>query len=737
MMRWTSLGAMFGGLSVLGAALLVGCAPPPAPEVDEAIRADAEAVSATVQTGDGPEERVPAAPVAVSSVGTLRIREIKVIEDNGQHGIFAKLSTAPNSESHFTLAEPNRLIIELEGDVGGGPLAAQYPVDNPAIKQVAVGSHEGKIRISVTVKGEEFPSYTVDTLNDTLVAFLGEPRGSSEPVREQIIFTERALPGTAPPPAPVAEVPAHQQLAAAELPPSDVTVRSPSAKKSREPVGKIQSAGGAGHDAEPQADVDFVRKGVIYYGQPISLDLKEADIHNVLRLMAEVSKLNVVATSDVKGNVTLRLFDVPWDQALDIVLQVMSLESVREGNVVRVSTVKRLREEREEQIKAREARREAEPLRVAYVRVNYAKAKNLVNLISGTGKGAAKAGGKRSGAREREQGVLTPRGSVMADEFTNTLIIRDIERGITDATDLVRRLDVQTPEILIESNIVEASTDFARDLGVQWGYRASVGPQTGSATGYNFPGTVGFGGAGLGAGSSGVPFLADFPAGGNFGPKSGSALDLALGSLDGTQALDSRITALEEQGKARIISRPRLVTLNNVSATIKSVTILRVRMPSTGTQVATGGAQVSGGSTATEKIETGITLKVTPQVSSDGFVMLDLYAKSSQADFSRTVDNIPTEILREANSHVLVRDGQTFVIGGVYRDSRTETMKGVPFFGSVPGLAWLFHNESRSKRREDLLVFITPRIVGSVKAFGGLPTASELWQRRAGSGEPG
>jgi type IV pilus assembly protein PilQ len=224
-----------------------------------------------------------------------------------------------------------------------------------------------------------------------------------------------------------------------------------------------------------------------------------------------------------------------------------------------------------------------------------------------------------------------------------------------------------------------------------------------------------------------VPFLVDFPAGGNFGPGAGTALDLALGSLNGANSLDVRLTALEQKGKGRIISRPRVVTLNNVAATIQSLTILRVRLPSTGTVVNTGaGGSAGTATTATEKIETGITLEVTPQVSSDGFVLLDMFAKSSQADFSRTVDNIPTEITRQATSHVLVRDGQTVVLGGIYRDTATENTSGVPWLNTLPVFKWLFQNDVKAKRREDLLVFLTPRGC-TTRSAPTVPTAQQLW----------
>jgi type II secretory pathway component GspD/PulD (secretin) len=176
--------------------------------------------------------------------------------------------------------------------------------------------------------------------------------------------------------------------------------------------------------------------------------------------------------------------------------------------------------------------------------------------------------------------------------------------------------------------------------------------------------------------------------------------------------------------------------LNNVAATIKSLTVIRVRLPSTGTVINTGAGGAAGTSqTATEKIETGITLVVTPQVSSDGFVLLDMFAKSSQADFTRTVDNIPTEITREATSHVLVRDGQTVVLGGIYRDESSDTRDGVPFFADMPGLGWMFRSNQRQTRREDLLLFLTPRILQSATSTGEQPTGAQLWENRNGDGE--
>jgi type IV pilus assembly protein PilQ len=686
------------------AAALLGCAPKPA-ALDETTPRQREVVSKEEVTNVSVANPAPDGDV-------LLIRELKIIDDNGQQGVFAKLSRPPQNLSHTMLSNPNRLMIEMTGPMGQNIIAERYAVNNPMVEQVQVGSDEGKIRLTLLLKGDSQPTYTVDTLNDSVVAFLGEPRGTGEPVHESIVFTQRAVPGAAPAPAPVA----------APIPAPERRPPAPAVAAAAPPRPQASTT-------TETADVGGQAKK-LYFGQPISLDLKDADVHNVIRLLADVSGLNIVATDDVKGSITLRLNEIPWDQALDIVLQTQNLESVHEGNVVRISTVKRLREEREELQKAQRAALTVEPLQVAYIRVNYAKAKKLGELINGTSR-VGQGQGQQVRRNDVEiEGVLTARGSVMVDEFTNTLIVRDIERGIRNARELVHQLDVQIPQILIESNIVEATTNFARELGVQWGYQANIGPQTGTSTGANFPGTINFAGSGLGTGGGGTPFLVDFPAQGNFGPGAGSALGLALGSLNGAQQLDLRLTALEQRGQGRIISRPRVVTLNNVAATIQSLTILRVRLPSTGTVVNTGAGGTAGtATTATEKIETGITLEVTPQVSSDGFVLLDMFVKSSEPDFTRTTDNIPNEITRQATSHVLVREGQTVVLGGIYRDVSNNNVNGVPWFMNIPGLGWLFKNTELTKSREDLLVFLTPRVLKTATT-DQLPTGTQLWEQR-------
>ncbi|MEW6272731.1 MAG: type IV pilus secretin PilQ, partial [Thermodesulfobacteriota bacterium] len=485
-------------------------------------------------------------------------------------------------------------------------------------------------------------------------------------------------------------------------------------------------------------DESSVRKR--YTGRRISLEFKDADILNVLRIIADVAHRNIVATDDVKGQVTIVLYDVPWDQALDILLKSTGLEMVQYDDVITVSTAKRLEEERRARLAARQAGVELEPLRTEYIRINYVKAAELARLLGGSGTQSAAAASATDAivannaigdTASQRRGLLSSRGLVQVNEATNTLIVRDVEDGIRNARELVRQLDVQTPQVAIQGLIFEADTNLDRDLGIRWGARYVASPETGNPTGRNFPGRVGVGGSGPNQQDpeNPLPVMFDFPAS-QVVPGAGSTLGLVLGSLSGSTTIDAELTALEQAGKGKVISRPKVITLNNAEAVIQSLEILRVRLPSTGTVINTGPGGVAGGQvTATQAIDTGIILRVTPQVSSDGYVLMQLFVKSSVPS-NITTDDIPNEISRQATSQVLVREGETVVIGGVYRQRANTAESGVPYLRTVPVLGWLFKNNLLRDNRQELLVFITPKIVWRKDTPAALPTAAELWDRR-------
>ena len=424
----------------------------------------------------------------------------------------------------------------------------------------------------------------------------------------------------------------------------------------------------------------------VYTGRLISLDLQDTDIDNALRIIAEVSNLNIIASDDVSGKVTLRLIDVPWDQALDVILKTNGLDQVTEGNVIRIAPIDKLRQEREALRDAKKAAENLEDLTVQYIRVSYARVAEL---------------------KEQVESVLSERGTVAVDERTNQLIIKDIKKGQERAIELIKKLDLRTPQVLLETQIVEGQRNILRDLGFQWNFTYIASPATGNATGLNFPNSVNMQG---GTSDGANPFAVNFPA--VLTDAGGSAVTAVLDSADGSRSLSARVSALETEGKVKVISRPQVATVNNKQAEIRSVETVRVRLPDSGTSIATGAGAASsgGGKTAFEEIDVGITLQVTPQASPDYFVLLDVDAKSSTFG-SNQVDNIPSTLERQATSTILVKSGQTFALGGVYRIEDTDQVQGVPFLKDIPVLGVLFRRTFLDKSDEELIFFITPHIV--------------------------
>jgi type IV pilus assembly protein PilQ len=422
-----------------------------------------------------------------------------------------------------------------------------------------------------------------------------------------------------------------------------------------------------------------------YTGKLISLDLQDTEIDNALRIIAEVSNLNIVASEDVIGKVTLRLTDVPWDQALDVILKTHGLDKVLEGNVMRIAPVDKLRVEREALKQAQIADMELAQLLVKYIRVSYGKASELKSLV---------------------ETVLSERGTVAYDERSNQLIVKDIQSGLDNVTELVSKIDLRTPQVLLETQIVEAGRNLTRDLGSELGFQYIQSPATGNGTGLNFPSAIAVGGtlANNGIGASAFPASVSATA--------GSAVSMLFDSADGTKSLELRLTQLEQEGRVRIVSRPAVATTNNKPAEIKSVEKYRVRLPSGGTSVATGqGSTANGtGGAATEVIEAGIVLNVTPQASPDYYILLDIKAKSSSFGTS-DVEGIPNEIERSASSSVLVSSGQTFALGGIYKLMDRDSVSGVPFIKDIPVIGTFFRRMQTTNTDEELLFFITPRIV--------------------------
>ncbi len=472
-----------------------------------------------------------------------------------------------------------------------------------------------------------------------------------------------------------------------------VSATSMAAALNSEARGQLADNKKADKKSDKKGDIPSADGSKIYTGKLISLDLQDTSIDNALKIIAEVSRLNIIASEEVKGKVTLRLVDVPWDQALDVILKTNGLDQVAEGNVVRIAPVRKLREEREALIESKKAAQSLEETQVVYIRISYARASELV---------------------EQVQSVLTERGSVVVDERTNQLIIKDVQEGLKKSYYLVAKLDLRTPQILLETQIVEGARSFSRDFGVKWNAakRSSSG-NTIFGDPNTFAGTTKV----IDSGSRNEDRLTEdvSATAGILGFGSGGLGFGAIWSMGDWNILNA-LEAFEQEGKAKIISRPQIATVNNKPAEIKSVQTIRVRNTSnSGVTVSTGANSAAAGNNATfESVEVGITLKVTPQASPDYYVLLDIDAKSSTLapdSVTSTLNATPNTIDRSATSTVLVESGTTFALGGIYKTDTTDTVSGVPFFKDIPVLGHMFRGTGVISNDEELVFFITPHVV--------------------------
>lgn len=432
-----------------------------------------------------------------------------------------------------------------------------------------------------------------------------------------------------------------------------------------------------------------------YTGRRIDLDLKDADIHNVLRLISDVGRVNIVTADNVEGTVTIRMRNVPWDLALDTVLQAKGLGMVRRGNIIRVALQSDLEKERELAIAKRKSELELAPIETRLIPVSYAGANDL---------------------QTRAADLLSPRGTLAVDDRTNVLIARDVAGNLNQIEELIRALDTQTPQVLIEARIVEATSRFQRDVGLQWGGSMSFGPATGNETGLVFPSSIGVAGgasdnetptAGLSptAGTIQNPnFAVNLPAA--VGTGAGGALGLTFGSIDNTVNLNVRLSAAEASGMLRIVSSPRILTLDNNEARISQGTLIPF-------------SQISAQGVQTVFQEAKLQLLVKPHVTADGSISMHVKINRDEPDFNQTsARGDPTILKREAETELLVPDGHTAVIGGIYSRNTGRNIDQVPLLGDIPILGVLFQRRRQSDSRSELVIFITPRIVNRASALG-------------------
>ena len=510
-----------------------------------------------------------------------------------------------------------------------------------------------------------------------------EPRPESRPDTKLPAAPERraetpAEPKAQPQPVPAAVAAAVETTPAAPAPKEAASEPKPAALEPKPANPALRQVRATPQKPAPPASAGGDRQ---FTGHLITFDFYQADLRSVLRTFSEISGLNIVIDPAVPaGTVDVSLREVPWDQALEVILRSHQLGYVLEQNVVRIAPLKSLAQEETERQKLIEAQAMSGQLKVFTKTLSYARAGDVAKLL-------------------KETRVLSNRGSALVDDRTNTLIINDLPEALTECESLINILDRAEAQVEIEAKIVQTGTDTARALGVQWGVSGRMASELANTAPIAFPAQSGLSGRTpalqgdpTGPARQNLPTAVNLPA-----KDATSALGISMGTLTGSFNLDVALTALERKGQGKILSQPKVMMQNNFEAEMTQGVQIPIQTVSNNTV------------TVTFK-DAALTLKVKPQITASNTVMMGITLENASPDYSRSVNGIPPIDTQRAITQVLVNDAETMVIGGIMKSQETTARDGVPGISRIPLLGWLFRRESMTDELRELLIFITPRI---------------------------
>jgi len=617
----------------------------------------------------------PGVAAGAAAVPTVQLKTISARPHAGGTSLVVETS----EPAPYVASRPDPLTILLDlRNVGGERLtdAVSQPAGGPIAgidveAAEAMGAPISRVRVRLARPAE----YQVRSERNTIV----------------VDFTQRKATATKQPaqaaaPAAIDPIAALGLDASAPQARPAVKVQGATLAQAQDAVQAPAGAASGGPTAEPAAGAGAATavtvqtlggQGRNYTGNPISLDFQGADLRSVLRMFSEISGLNIVIDPAVSGNVDVMMTDVPWDQALDMILRTNKLGYILEGTIVRIAPLTVLADEEIQRRKLQSEQALAGELKVMTKTLSYAKAEELEQLIT--------------------RSALSQRGIVQVDKRTNTMIITDLQERIVTAESLLNTLDTPQPQVEIEARIVQTTKDFARALGVQWGFGARADAALGNTTNLAFPNSANLGGRAGATGQPPAPGAVNLAVGG-----APSAVGLALGSINGAFNLDVALSALERSGNGKLLSTPRISTQNNVEAEITQ----GVQIP----------VQTTANQTTTVSFkDAALTLRVIPQITAAGTVIMKIAVENAAPDFSRAVTTdvgtaAPPINTQRANTTVLLADGQTTVIGGIYTSQEQASSDRTPGLSRVPFLNWLFKRDAVNNQSTELLIFITPRI---------------------------
>lgn len=632
------------------------------------IQAEPLSTTQAASLGERAHDQATIAPDAIDAPAQM-VTKIEVRPEGDEVTVFVKGDGKLFSSAR--LLDENRLVVDLISVSSAlkSPLVAGQ---HQLLKKVRVGYHADKVRLVLDLRGR--PAFEVTPVGHDVVISL-KPRAA-----ETIAVSAAQSVGEFidPPSAGGEKAVGFEQSVRTDSRIKPGRVMAPAQSKFK--VRTVQmAADSAASEPEPRGG-DLVAGQTRFAGRRISLDFQQADITNILRLIAEVSGFNIVVGEGVKAKVTMKLVSVPWDQALDMLLKMNGLGMIRQGTIVWVDTLTNIAKQQDEESRAKEAKTKAEELvdRVFYIR--NLQAQELQTAL---------------------RQYLSPRGVMNISQGSNALIVRDTESKLAVMKQLVDGLDLQVPQVQIEARIVQADTVYARGLGIQWGIKDSsfLGNDfkfAGNATGAFAPVA--------GTGGTTIPrdFIVNLPAQVG-GLPSVPSIGYQFGKLGPGFALDLRLSAGELLGLSKVIAAPKITTLDKREAKI-----------SQGESIPFQTTSLQG--TQTTFVDANLELNVTPQITSRdpkevGKQILMKVRATRNAVGARSNPAGPSIDRREATTQVIVRDGETMVIGGVFVDTQNNNVQGVPYLSRIPVLGWLFKNKSESVSKQELLIFMTPTII--------------------------
>jgi len=610
-------------------------------------------------------------------LGVGNARSVTVVEAQGRTRLIVNLTALV---PYSTRVDGNNLFVVLgEGSGTTSPAAASAavtaPIAKPApVKPMAAGKAIDNIDFR---RGEDGAGNVVITLSDPSVGSTIEEQGG----KIRVVFAKAELPEAL-------RVRLDVQDFATPVKFVDSTAQAGGASIAIEPTGRYdylayQTDNKLTISVKPLTEEEADKRKTdrfAYSGEKLSLNFQDIDVRSVLQLIADFTDLNLVASDTVSGNITLRLQNVPWDQALDLVLKTKGLDKRQVGNVLLVAPADEIAARERQELESQRQIAELAPLRREVVQVNYAKAADIARLFQSV---------------TNNGGVAEERGSIAVDDRTNNIIAYQTQERLDELRRIVAQLDIPVRQVMIEARIVEANVDYDKSLGVRWGGNLGAGNKW-SAWGKN--GNLDIEDGEDGGQQITWPMNTPFVDMGAVGSTSG----IGLGFVTDNAILDLQLSAMEKTGNGEVVSQPKVVTADKETAKILK-----------GSEVPYQEAS-SSGATSTSFKEAALSLEVTPQITPDNRIIMEVKVTKDEPDFSQAATTgVPAIRKNEVNAKVLVTDGETIVIGGVFSNTQSKSVDKVPFLGDLPYLGRLFRRDLVQDRKSELLVFITPRIMNN------------------------